>query len=196
MKRIAVFCGSSSGTDKTYMAQAALLGETLARKKIGLVYGGAAVGLMAAVADGALSAGGEVIGVIPEFLQTKEIAHEGLSSLIVVSNMHERKQRMQDLSDGAIALAGGFGTLEEFFEVLTWAQLGLHTKPFGLLNTLGFYDNLLRHLDTMVNEGFLKDANRQMVQVSDRIGSLLEKMEAYVPPASAKWIKSPGPGAL
>lgn len=176
MKSVAVFCGSSPGSDPVHLEQARLLGEILAIKKIGLVYGGASVGLMGAVADGALAAGGSVTGVIPAFLQSKEIAHEGLVALEVVDNMHQRKQRMADLSDGFIALAGGFGTLEEFFEVLTWGQLGLHQKPLGLLNTGGFYDDLLRFLDRTVSEGFLRKRNRDMILVSDAAGSLLEKM--------------------
>ncbi|TDW95965.1 LOG family protein [Dinghuibacter silviterrae] len=176
MKRLAVFCGSSAGTDPVYLHQARLLGETLAGKKIGVVYGGASVGLMGAVADGALAAGGSVTGVIPAFLKTREIEHRGLTTLEVVENMHQRKQRIAELSDGAIALPGGFGTLEELFEVLTWGQLGLHQKPIGLLNTGGFYDDLLRWLDKAVSAGFLKKQNRETILVSEVVGGLLEKM--------------------
>lgn len=189
MKRMAVFCGSSAGSDPVYASEAYLLGKTLGLRKTGLVYGGASVGLMGAVADGALSVGGEVIGIIPTFLKTKEIVHDGLTALEVVDTMHQRKQRMSELSDGFIALAGGFGTLEEFFEVLTWGQLGLHTKPLGLLNTAGFYDGLIRFLDRAVSEGFLKGINRDMILVSDNTPSLLEKMEAYVPAPVGKWIR-------
>jgi uncharacterized protein (TIGR00730 family) len=189
MKRLAVFCGSSTGTDPDFMRDARLLGETLAARRIGLVYGGASVGLMGAVADGALAGGGSVTGVIPGFLRSKEIAHKGLQDLLVVDSMHERKQRMSELSDGFIALAGGFGTLEEFFEVLTWAQLGLHQKPLGLLNTRGFYDDLLRFLDGTVSKGFLRNQNRDMILVSDTIDGLLQKMEAYVPISVGKWIQ-------
>jgi uncharacterized protein (TIGR00730 family) len=172
-----------------YAEEAYLLGKTLAAQNTGLVYGGASVGLMGAVADGALSAGGEVLGVIPSFLRVKEIVHEGLTTLEVVDTMHQRKQRMSELSDGCIALAGGFGTLEEFFEVLTWGQLGLHKKPLGLLNTAGFFDGLMRFLDRAVSEGFLKEINRDMVLISDSIPVLLEKMEAYVPVPGGKWIR-------
>src|SRR5215203_5745857 len=142
MKRVSVFCGSSLGTDEVFQKHAHFVGETLAIQKIGLVYGGANVGLMGAVADGALSKGGEVIGVLPNFLRAKEIAHKNLTQLILVETMHERKTMMNELSDGVIALPGGFGTLEEFFEMLTWAQLGLHKKPIALLNIGGFFDSL------------------------------------------------------
>lgn len=189
MKRMAIFCGSSAGSDAIYATQARLLGSTLAKRNIGVVYGGASVGLMGAVADGALAAGGEVIGVLPTFLGSKEIAHDGLTTLIIVDSMHERKQRMHDLSDGFIALPGGFGTMEEFCEILTWGQLGLHAKPVGLLNTGGFYDGLLAFLDTAVSKGFLKDVNRRMIQVSDSIDGLLEQMDTYVAPVVGKWIR-------
>src|SRR5579871_5059480 len=139
MKRIVVFCGSSSGTDGVYAEQAYMTGATLAKLGIGLVYGGARVGLMGAVADGALAHGGEVIGVLPRFLSGKEIGHEGLTDLVLVDTMHERKMKMHDLSDGVITLPGGFGTMEEMFEMLTWGQLGIHRKPIGLLNIAGFY---------------------------------------------------------
>jgi len=188
MKRISVFCGSSSGHDSLYFSQARLLGRTLAKQGIDLVYGGARVGLMGALADGALSEGGTVIGVLPRFLQLKEIAHEGLTELILVDSMHERKTRMNELSDGVIAMPGGFGTLEEFFEMLTWAQLGLHKKPIAILNINGFYDELALLVGKMVDEGFLKDANRQMLLVSGDIEDLLNQMNNYVPPAVGKWI--------
>jgi uncharacterized protein (TIGR00730 family) len=182
MKRIAVFCGSSSGKDPIYALHATQLGRTLAERNIGLVYGGALVGLMGLVADAALETGGEVTGVIPEFLGSKEIAHEGLSKLIVVGTMHERKQRMYELSDGFIALPGGFGTMDELLEMCTWSQLGLHQKPIGLLNTNGYYDHLIRLTEHMVKEGFLKDVNRKMILVSGEIKDLLERMEACVRP--------------
>jgi len=188
MKRVSVFCGSSLGTDEVFQKQAYLLGETLAVKKIGLVYGGANIGLMGAVADGALSKGGEVIGVLPNFLQAKEIAHKNLTQLILVETMHQRKTTMNDLSDGVIALAGGFGTLEELFEMLTWAQLGLHKKPIALLNTEGFFDSLKTLLQTMVDKGFLKKANHQMLLVSKDVNDLLVQMKNYVPPTITKWI--------
>jgi len=190
MKRITVFCGSSSGTDESFTSQATLLGETLAHKDIELVYGGAKVGLMGAVANGVLSKGGTVIGVLPNFLRSKEIAHPNLSQLIMVDSMHERKTKMNDLSDGVIALPGGFGTLDELFEMLTWAQLGLHQKPIGVLNCNGFYDALLALLQNMVEKGFLKAVNFQMLLVSNSIEDLLSKMENYVAPTVGKWIEN------
>ena len=154
MKSITVFCGSSSGTDGVYKSQATLLGRALAERNIQLVYGGAQIGLMGAVADGVLTHGGRAIGVLPGFLKSKEIAHDRLTELIIVETMHERKTKMHELCDGVIALPGGFGTLEELFEMLTWGQLGLHKKPIGLLNTDNFYDPLITLLQTMVDNGF------------------------------------------
>ncbi|MFH6962535.1 TIGR00730 family Rossman fold protein [Flavobacterium plurextorum] len=188
MKRITVFCASSFGTEKIYEEQANALGKTLAEQNIELVYGGANVGLMGAVADGALNAGGKVIGVLPNFLRSKEIAHHGLTELILVESMHERKTKMNDLCDGVIALPGGFGTLEELFEMLTWAQLGLHKKPIAILNINGFYDSLIELLKGMVEKGLLKDVNQKMLLVSDNIEDLLNKMRNYVPPTVGKWI--------
>jgi len=188
MKRITVFCGSSFGTEKQFEEQAYLLGKTLAERNIGLIYGGANVGLMGAVANGTMEQGGEVIGVLPHFLQNKEIAHTGLTELVLVETMHERKTKMNELSDGVIALPGGFGTLEEFFEMLTWAQLGLHQKPIAILNIDGFYDELLALVATMVKKGFLKAANRDMLITSDNINDLLDKMANYQAPAVGKWI--------
>lgn len=188
MKRVTVFCGSSFGTDDIYKTQAALLGQALAEQSIGLVYGGANVGLMGAVADGVLDKGGEVIGVLPNFLRSKEIAHEHLTELILVETMHERKTKMNDLCDGVIALPGGFGTLEELFEMLTWAQLGLHNKPIAILNIDGFYDALITFIQTTVDKGFLKEANRQMLLISDNIPDLLYKMKNYTAPTVGKWI--------
>lgn len=188
MKNISVFCGSSSGQDKTFYDEAFSLGAVLATKGITVVYGGARIGLMGAVADGALRAGGEVIGVLPRFLMNKEIAHDGLTDLILVNSMHERKMQMHELSDSAIALAGGFGTLEELFELLTWGHLGLHTKPVGLLNIKGFYDPLVQMLQRMVIEGLLKESNREMLLIADNAQELLGKMEAYQPPLVPKWI--------
>lgn len=188
MQRITVFCGSSSGTDEVFKEQAYLLGQTLAKMNIGLVYGGAKVGLMGAVADGALETGGTVIGVIPGFLRNKEIAHEQLTELIVVDTMHERKTKMNALCDGIIALPGGFGTLEELFEILTWGQLGLHSKPVALLNVNGFYDALLELIGTMVSKGFLKEINQKMLIANDSITDLLDQMKHYVAPETPKWI--------
>ena len=153
-----------------------------------LVYGGAKVGLMGAVADGALRQGGKVIGVLPDFLQNKEIAHENLTELIVVNTMHERKTKMSALSEGVIALPGGFGTLEELFEILTWAQLGLHQKPIAILNIDGFYNDLLSCLQTMVDKGFLKAVNRNMLLVGNSIDDVLHQMIHYQPVHVGKWI--------
>jgi uncharacterized protein (TIGR00730 family) len=188
MKRITVFCGSSSGIDPVYTSQAFRLGETLAKYKIELVYGGAKVGLMGAVADGVLKQNGKVIGVLPYFLKHKEIEHEGLTELILVKTMHERKTKMSELCDGIIALPGGFGTLEELFEILTWAQLGLHKKPVGLLNVAGFYAPLIQMVQTMVDKGLLKEINQKMLLVSDDIDDLLDQMKKYIPPSVGKWI--------
>lgn len=188
MKRITVFCGSNFGTDEIYEKQAFRLGEILADRKIGLVYGGANVGLMNAVANGSLSRGGEVTGVLPVFIKDKGIDHKNLTELIIVNTMHERKTRMNELSDGVIALPGGFGTLEEFFEILTWGQLGLHRKPVGLLNVNGFYDSLKILAQTMVDKGFLKEGNRKMLLISDDIEKLIDQMESYIAPAIDKWI--------
>ena len=188
MKRITVFCGSSSGTEEIYTTQATLLGQTLAKRNIELVYGGANIGLMGAVADGVLNNGGKAIGVLPNFLRSKEIAHKQLTELILVDTMHERKTKMNDLSDGVIALPGGFGTLDELFEMLTWAQLGLHKKPIAILNIDGYFDSLIIFIQTMTDKGLLKEANQQMLLVSDSIDDLLDKMENYVPPTVGKWI--------
>ncbi len=189
MKRITVFCASSLGTEHIYEEQAYALGKTLAQRHIGLVYGGAKVGLMGAVANGVMENNGEAIGVLPHFLSSKEIAHEGLTKLILVDTMHERKNTMHELSDGVITLPGGFGTMEELFEMLTWAQLGLHKKPIGILNVNGFYDELISLIQSMVNNGLLKPINQQMLLVDTTIDGLLEKMNAYVAPEVAKWIK-------
>lgn len=189
MKRITVFCGSSPGTESIYEEQAYALGKTLAQRHIGLVYGGAKVGLMGAVANGVMDHQGEAIGVLPHFLSSKEIAHEHLSELILVDTMHERKTKMHELCDGVITLPGGFGTMEELFEMLTWAQLGLHKKPIGILNIHGFYDELIALIQTMVDKGFLKPVNQQMLLVDATIDGLLEKMQSYVAPEVAKWIK-------
>lgn len=190
MKRVTVFCGSSLGTEDIYKSQATLLGQTLAKRNIELVYGGAKIGLMGAVADGVLSEGGKVIGVLPNFLKSKEIAHEQLTELILVDSMHERKTKMNELCDGVIALPGGFGTLEELFEMLTWAQLGLHKKPIAILNINGFYNPLNVMIQTMVEKGFLKEVNQQMLLICDNIEELLDKMKNYIAPTVGKWINN------
>jgi len=188
MKSITIFCGSSFGSDSIFEEQATLLGQTLAKQHIQIVYGGSNTGLMKAVADGALSEGGKVVGVLPHFLQSKEIAHKNLTELILVETMHERKTKMNELCDGVIVLPGGYGTLEEFFEMITWAQLGLHKKPIAILNIDGFYDDLIKLTQTMVDKGFLKQINRDMLLMSDNIDELLEKMRNYEAPTVGKWI--------
>jgi uncharacterized protein (TIGR00730 family) len=188
MKSITVFCGSSFGSHDIYKEQAFLLGQTLAKQDIQLVYGGSETGLMGTVANGALSENGRVIGVLPQFLQTKEIAHKNLTELIIVETMHERKTKMNELCDGVIVLPGGYGTLEELFEMITWAQLGLHKKPIGILNIDGFYDDLIKLIQTMVDKEFLKQVNKDMLLVSDTIEELLEKMRNYQAPTVWKVI--------
>ena len=188
MKRISIFCGSSAGNDEVYKQQAFLLGQTLAKQNIGIVYGGATLGLMGAVAEGALSEGGEVIGVITHFLEDKEIAHKNLAELIVVESMSERKIKIDDLSDGVVALPGGFGTLDELFEMLTSAQLGFHKKPIGILNINGYYDSLNLFIENMYTSGFLNDISKQILLKSNNIDELLEKMNSYVAVIAKKWI--------
>ncbi|WP_060875207.1 TIGR00730 family Rossman fold protein [Myroides odoratus] len=186
--RYTVFCGSSAGNKEMYVQQALALGTALAQHQIGVVYGGAKVGLMGVIADGALAHGGEVIGVLPHFLADVELGHTRLSELIFVETMHERKAKMDELSDGIIALPGGYGTLEEFFEVLTWGQLGLHKKPIALFNVDGFYNPLLEMIATMVKQGFLKEENQNMIIVSDDIEDLLRQMQVYEAPKVGKWV--------
>jgi len=188
MQSIAVFCASSEGNDKTFKTVATQLGETLAQQKLTVVYGGSKAGLMGAVANGALSKGGKVIGVIPNFLKHKEIAHTEVTELVVVKSMHERKTIMHDRCEGIIALPGGFGTFEELFEVLTWAQLGHHQKPIGLLNVNGYYDDLLKMIQKMVDNGLTKKVNQEMLLVADTIDDLLHKMKNYKAPKVHKWI--------
>lgn len=188
MNSICVFCGSSPGKDPAYAEAAHSLGTIFARKNITLVYGGGNVGLMGVVADAALEAGGEVIGVMPEALVGREIAHDGLTKLHIVRSMHERKALMSGLSEGFIALPGGNGTLEELFEVLTWAQLGEHRKPCGLLNVSGYYDPLLKVFDNMVSNGFLSEEHRSILQVNSGPEQILDTFSRYVPPSSIKWI--------
>ena len=188
MKRICVFCGSSAGSQPEYRACADQLGAELSRRKIGLVYGGGNVGLMGAIADSVLEAGGEAIGVIPEHLMSREIGHSRLTKLHIVRSMHERKALMADLSDAFIALPGGFGTLEEFFEVLTWSQLGLHAKPCGIVNVLGYYTPLLGMLDHAVQERFLKPQNRALVLARDTPLELLQAFEDWRPVQVEKWL--------
>lgn len=188
MKRICVYCGSSAGSNPAYLAAARELGATLLRHNIGLVYGGACVGLMGAVADTVLGGGGEVIGVMPQALVDKEVAHTGLSELHVVDSMHERKALMADLADGFIALPGGLGTLEELFEVLTWAQLGFHHKPCALLNVVGYYDGLRDFLQRASAEQFVRPEHRDLLLVEQEPEALLSAMLAYQPLQLDKWL--------
>jgi len=189
MKSCVVFCGSSEGNDTEIIEQGYQLGAYLANNKIDLVYGAGKIGIMGKVAQGALENNGRVIGVIPEFLKLKEVVHLGLTELHVTNNMHERKLLMHDLSDSVITLPGGYGTLEELFEMVTWGQLGLHQKPMGILNTSGFYDDMLGLLENMVRKGFLKMSNFEMLIVDDNIERLIEKMNNYKPTEVPKWIK-------
>jgi hypothetical protein len=187
LKRIGVFCGSSDGARPSYRAAAAELGRLLAVSNIGIVYGGGNVGLMGALADAALAAKGEVTGVIPGHLVSKELAHRGVD-LRVVHSMHERKAFMADLSDAFIALPGGYGTLEEFCEMLTWSQLGLHTKPCGLLNVDGYYQGLLGLIDHAVAEGFVRPESRDLVLVDDAAERLLHRLSLWRAPSLETWI--------
>jgi uncharacterized protein (TIGR00730 family) len=189
MKRIAVYCGSNKGVRPEYAAAAEELGTLLAREKIELVYGGGMVGLMGAVADAALKHGGHVIGVIPEKLMIKEVVHERLPDLRVVKTMHERKALIADLADGFIALPGGYGTFEEFFEILTWSQLGWHQKPFGLLDVAGFYQQLQEFLNHTQNEGFIRPQHRALVLVEDNAEKMLVRMKSFKPATEVKWVK-------
>ncbi len=189
MRSIVVFCGSSEGNDPDILNVANKLGKTLAEKNVTLVYGAAKIGVMGKVAQGALDHGGKVIGIIPDFLKLKEVVHEGLTEMITTENMHERKLKMNELSDGIITLPGGYGTLEELFEMITWAQLGLHKKPIGLLNINGFFDDMLKMLQKMVALGFLKQENYDMLLVDDSVDGLLKQMGEYIPMTLPKWIK-------
>jgi len=186
--RICVFCGSNLGSNPVYRQAAAELGRLLADREIELVYGGGNIGLMGVLAEAVLDAGGHVIGVIPESLMAKEVGHQGLTELRIVGSMHERKALMADLSDGFIALPGGYGTFEEFCEVVTWSQLGLHTKPCAVLNVEGYFDPLLALFDYAVKEGFLRRENRTLVLEDRDPRHLLEKMSAFRAPRVGKWI--------
>lgn len=188
MKRICVFCGSNGGADGIYLETAEKVGRFLAKENIELVYGGGRVGLMGKVADTVLANGGLVIGAIPEALAIKEVAHQGLTELHIVDSMHERKALMAELSDGFIALPGGFGTFEELCEIITWAQLGIHQKPCALLNVGGYYDNLIAQFDFANDQNFIRDEHRLLVLVENEIERLYEKMKNYEPPFVEKWI--------
>ena len=192
MNSIAVFCGSSEGNDPKIISEAYALGKTLAQQNTTLVYGAAKIGIMGKVAQGAIDNGGDVIGVIPVFLKTKEIVHTELTELITTDNMHDRKILMYEKSDGFMIIPGGFGTMDEFFEITTWGQLGLHTKPIGILNTNGYYDALIAQCKTMVKRGFLKQENFDAVVVDNTIDGLLYKMNNYKPLPAPKWLNKEG----
>lgn len=188
LARICVFCGSSPGRDALYADEAARLGAVMASGGIELVFGGGHVGLMGVIADAVLAAGGRAIGVIPEALMARELGHRSLSELRVVKSMHERKAMMAELSDGFIAMPGGFGTFEEFFEAVTWVQLGLHAKPCGLLNVRGYYDPLLELISRGVEERFIRAQHRDIVVADDDPGQLIDRMMQWTAPTVAKWI--------
>ena len=188
MRSICVFCGSRPGVRPAYRAAAEFLGKTLAERGLELVYGGGNVGLMGAVADACLAAGGKVVGVIPRALMEWEVGHEGLSRLEVVDSMHTRKARMAELADGFIALPGGLGTFEELFEILTWAQLGIHHKPCAVLNVDGYFDGFLQFLDSAVAQGFLRGEHRALLMVSPHLNDLLEQMANYRSPIHEQWL--------
>ncbi len=187
MKTLCVYCGSNSGSRPEYLEAATRLGQCLAERKIAIVYGGAEVGLMGAVASSALNNGGDVIGVIPE-LFAERVKHNKLSQLHIVPTMHDRKKKMFDLSDGFIALPGGIGTIEEIFEILAWAQLGYHEKPCGILNICGYFDGIINFLEHSVNQQFLKRAHREMIMIDEKPDDLLIQFEAYKAPKEPKWM--------
>lgn len=188
VRSVCVFCGASIGANPAYRVAAVALGEAIARRGLRLVYGGGAVGLMGVVADAAMAAGGEVVGIIPQSLLDAEVGHKGLSRLEVVDGMHARKARMAELSDAFIALPGGLGTLEELFEVWTWGQLGYHAKPLGLLDVNGFYTKLGDFLDHIVEEGFVRPQHRAMLLLEQQADALLDGMEQFVAPVVPKWV--------
>lgn len=188
LARVCVYCGANRGNDPAYAAAAQAMGRALAKRGIGLITGGGRVGLMGVVADAALEAGGTVTGIIPEALMKKELAHRGLTDLVVTASMHERKSRMAELADGFVALPGGLGTYEELFEIWTWAQLGWHGKPCGVLNAAGFYDKLVAFLDGATEAAFLKPEHRAMLVVESDPDRLIDRFESYVAPTVAKWI--------
>ncbi|QKR98775.1 TIGR00730 family Rossman fold protein [Sphingomonas sp. CL5.1] len=181
MKRLAVYCGSATPADPVYLETARAVGRGLAERGIGLVYGGGRLGLMGAVADAALAAGGEVIGVIPQALVDAEVAHRGLTELHVVPGMHERKKAFTDIADGFVTIPGGTGTMDELWEALSWAQLGYHSDPVGLLNTMGYYDDLVAFWAKMATVGFLRPQHRDLLIVSETLDELLSRMAAHVP---------------
>jgi len=188
VRRVCVFCGSSTGSDPRHGDAATELGRLLVSRGIGVVFGGGSIGLMGVVADAALAAGGDVVGVIPHALAARELAHRKVADMRVVPSMHARKALMADLSDGFIALPGGLGTFEELFEIATWSQLGIHRKPVGVLNVAGYYDALIALLDRAVQAGFVSAENRQLISFAEDPEALLEKLRAHRPPEGPEWI--------
>jgi len=188
MNNICVYCGSGFGNKDEYLIAAKGLGKELAKRGIGLVYGGSSTGLMGTVADSVLEAGGVVTGIIPKAIFEKELAHEGLTKLVVVDSMHQRKAAMAEAADGFIALPGGFGTFEELFEILTWAQLDFHQKPTGILNICGYYDNLKQQIEKSITEGFVQEVHRQLVIIEDSSEEILNRFDTYKAPPPVKWL--------
>lgn len=188
IESLCLFCGSSAGTNPAYKTAAHVFGTTLAEKKIRLVYGGGSVGLMGVAADACMAAGGEVIGVIPKLLMDKEVGHKGITQMHLVANMHERKALMTELTDGFIALPGGYGTLDELFEALTWLQLGYHQKPVGLWNVAGFFDHLIAFIDHSRDEHFLRNLHRDALSIDTNLTQLIGKLQAAEAPDTSKWL--------
>jgi uncharacterized protein (TIGR00730 family) len=189
MKSLLVYCGSNPGVNPIYKETAVALGKEMVERKIRLIYGGGSLGLMGTIANTVMENGGEVVGIIPSFLDKMEVGHPNLTEIHVVESMHERKALMEQMCDSVITLPGGYGSMDELFEILSWSQLGLHNKPVGLLNINGFYDPLVAQLDLMVREGFLKQPNREIIQVSDSIAEIFELMDAFVPQKTMKWLE-------
>lgn len=188
MRRVCVFCGSKVGHNSLYRDAAQTLGKLLVERGLGLVYGGGSVGLMGVIANAVLAAGGEIIGVIPEMLATKELLHTGVQQMHRMQSMHARKAKMAELSDAFIALPGGYGTFEELLEMITWSQLGIHRKPVGLLNVAGYYDPLVQFVDHAIAEGFIKPKHRELIVVADTPESLLDKILQHRPPVEPKFM--------
>ncbi|WP_304237871.1 TIGR00730 family Rossman fold protein [Jiulongibacter sediminis] len=189
MKSLLVYCGANPGHDPLYKETAVKLGEEMVKRGMRLIYGGGSLGLMGTIADTVLKNGGEVVGIIPSFLDKMEVGHPNLTEIHVVETMHERKALMEKMCDGIVTMPGGFGSMDELFEILSWSQLGLHRKPVGLLNVKGFYDLMIKQLDHMVTEGFLKQPNRDILQVSGSIDHLFQLMDEYVPQPAFKWLE-------
>ncbi len=189
MKSLLVYCGANPGINPIYKETAVELGKEMVKRGMRLIYGGGSLGLMGTIADSVLKEGGEVIGIIPDFLDKMEVGHPNLTEIHIVETMHERKALMEKLCDGILTLPGGYGSMDELFEILSWAQLGLHTKPVGALNVNGFYTHMVAQLDHMVQEGFLKQANRDIIQVAGSLDDLFTKMENFIPQPAFKWLE-------